>query len=157
MMRIFRYLPPSPAETKAFYVFAVGAFLGQLMAFVLALAAPTSGAQFVAVGGGLAILFRFGLATWQFDSRRRRAQKASIELEGQGVRFTNDNGQGTFIRFDEIEKAESKNGRLQLEYKGKKFGFGAREVENGMVLTQEIMRRVAKPNTPSNYIPLDAI
>lgn len=154
-MRVFRYLPPSKNETRAYFVFAGGAFLGQVTAFALALLAPNGAAAAVAVGGGLAILARFGLATWQFDARRRRAARASIELEGAGVRFTDERGQGTFARFDEIESAQSKNGRLQLIFRGQKFGFGAREVENGLALTQEILRRVSKPNTISNYIPLE--
>ena len=49
----------------------------------------------------------------------------------------------------------TKNGRLQLEFRGRKWSFGAREVENGMALTQEITRRVAKPQSKSNFIPLE--
>lgn len=154
-MQTFRFLPPSRDETRAFYVFAFGAFLGQLVAFFLALSAPNAAASAVAIGGGLAILYRFGTATWQFDSRRRRARKASIQLEGNGFRFVNEAGKSTFVRWDEIESAESKNGRLQITFGGRKWGFGAREVENGMVLTQEILRRVAKPKSVSNYIPLE--
>lgn len=154
-MQRFHFLPPSPAEIRAFYVFAVGAFLGQLVAFFLALSAPSGGASAVAIGGGLAILYRFGTATWQFDSRRRRAEKGAIELEGNGFRFLDERGKGTFVRWDEIEKAESQNGRLQLEFGGRKWSFGAREVENGMVLTQEILRRVAKPKSNSTFIPLE--
>ncbi len=154
-MQIFRFLPPSPDETRAFYMFAVGAFLGQLVAFFLALSAPNAGASALAIGGGLAILFRFGTATWQFDSRRRRAEKGAIELESNGFRSINETGKAMFVRWDEIERAESKNGRLQLEFRGQKWGFGAREVENGMVLTQEILRRVAKPKSNSTFIPLE--
>lgn len=154
-MRVFRYLPPSPAETRAFYVFALGAFLGQLMAFSLAVISPNAGSGAIAVGGGLAILARFAHATWQFDSRRRRSRNGKIELEGNGLRFTNERGGSTFVRFDEIDEAESKNGRLQLRFRNQKFGFGAREVENGMILTQEILKCVAKPNKPSTFIPLE--
>ncbi len=156
-MRIFRFLPPSPQETRAFYVFAAGAFAGQLMAFSLVFIARDPGKAALAIGAGLAILCRFGFATWQFDSRRRRAQKARIELENNGIRIVGEKGAATFVRFDEIELAESKNGKMNLGFRGQKFSFGAREIENGMGLMQEILRRVAKPNTPSNYIPLDAI
>ena len=74
IVRIFRYLPPSPNETRAFYVLAFGSFVGQFVAFAFALGAPNAMAGAVAVGGGLAILARFASATWQFDSRRRRAR-----------------------------------------------------------------------------------
>ncbi len=156
-VRIFRYLPPSPNETRAFYVLAFGSFVGQFVAFAFALGAPSAmqGAVAVAVGGGLAILARFFGATWAFDSRRRRARNGRIELESDGVRYFNENGQATFVRWDEITKADTKNGRLQLEFRGKKWSFGAREVENGMALTQEITRRVAKPQSKSNFIPLE--
>lgn len=156
-MRVFRYLPPSPEETRAYYMFAFGAFLGQLMAFSLAVMAPNPASGAIAVGGGMAILARFGMATWQFDTRRRRARNARIELEGNGLRITNDRGSSTFVRFNEVDEAESKNGRLQLRFRGQKFGFGAREVENGMMLTQEILKSVAKPNKPSTFIPLEPI
>lgn len=154
-MRIFRFLPPSPQETRAFYVFAAGAFAGQLMAFSLIFIASNPGKAALAVGAGLAILCRFAFATWQFDSRRRRAQKGRIELEGNGIRLINERGAATFVRFDEIDLAESKNGKMNLGFRGQKYSFGAREIENGMGLTQEILRRVAKPKSISNYIPLE--
>ncbi|RYG70849.1 hypothetical protein EON80_06645 [bacterium] len=154
-MRVFRYLSPSPTETRAFYVFALGAFLGQLMAFSLAMISVESGAKAIAFGGGLAILARFGMATWQFDTRRRRARNASIELQSNGIRITNANGGVTFVRFDEVEDAQSKGGRLQLQFRGKKWGFGAREVENGLILTQEILKKTVKTQAPSNFIPLE--
>lgn len=156
-MRVFRYLPPSTAETRAFYVFALGAFLGQLTAFSLAVIAPNPASAAIALGGGMAILARFAVATWQFDSRRRRARHGKIELESNGLRLTNERGADTFVRFDEIDEAESKNGRLLLRFRGQKFSFGAREVENGMILTQEILKCVAKPNKPSTFIPLEPI
>ena len=154
-MRIFRYLPPSPDETRAFYFLAFGSFVGQFVAFAFALGAPNAMAGAVAVGGGLAILARFFSATWQFDSRRRRARNGRIELESNGLRFFDEKGAGTFVRWDEITKADTKNGRLQLEFRGRKWSFGAREVENGMALTQEITRRVAKPQSKSTFIPLE--
>ena len=154
-MRIFRYLPPSPAETRGFYMLAFGSFVGQFVAFAFALGAPTTLAGAVAVGGGLAILARFLGATWQFDARRRRARNGRIELESNGVRFFGESGRATFVRWDEITRADTKNGRLQLEFRGQKWSFGAREVENGMALTQEITRRVAKPKSQSNFIPLE--
>jgi hypothetical protein len=154
-MRVFRFLPPSPQETRAFFVFALGAFLGQLMAFCLALVSPTAASAAIAIGGGLAILARFGIATWQFDMRRRRAKNAKIELESNGIRITRESGSATFVRFDEIEDAQSRGGKLQLRFRGQKWGFGAREVENGLILTQEILKRVVTPKTPSNFIPLE--
>ena len=154
-MRVFRFLPPSPNETRAFYIFAVGAFLGQLTAFSLVFIASNAGKAALAIGAGLAILARFGIATWQFDSRRRRAQNGRIELESGGLRLINERGAATFVRWDEIEVAESKNGKMHLGFRGQKYSFGAREIENGMGLTQEILRRVAKPSAPSNYIPLE--
>jgi hypothetical protein len=156
-MRVFRHLPPSPAETRAYYVFALGAFLGQLMAFSLAVISPNPASGAIAMGGGLAILARFAMATWQFDARRRRARNGKIELEGNGLRLINERGGNTFVRFDEIDEAESKNGRLQIRFRGQKFSFGAREVENGMNLTQEILKCVAKPQKPSTFIPLEPI
>ena len=134
---------------------AVGSFLGQFMAFALAFVAPTTLAQAVAIGGGLAILARFFSAQFQLDKRRRRAANARIELESDGLRITNEAGKTTAVRWDEITEAHSQNGRLELEFKGRKWGFGAREVENGMALTQEILRRVAKPKSKSNFIPLE--
>lgn len=154
-MRIFRFLPPSPQETRAFYIFALGAFLGQLTAFSLVFIARDPGKAALAVGAGLAILARFGVATWQFDSRRRRAQKGRIELESNGLRLVNERGAATFVRWEEIDLAESRNGKMNLSFRGQKYSFGAREIEGGMGLTQEILRRVAKPNLPSNYIPLE--
>ncbi len=154
-MRIFRFLPPSPNETRAFYLFAFGAFLGQLTAFCLVFIARDPGKAALAIGAGLAILARFGFATWQFDSRRRRARNGRIELESDGIRLINERGAATFVRFDEIEVAESKNGKMNLGFRGQKYSFGAREIENGMGLTQEILRRVAQPDVPSNFIPLE--
>lgn len=154
-MRVFRYLSPSPNETRAFYIFALGAFMGQLMAFSLAMISPNNGAKAIAFGGGLAILFRFATATWQFDTRRRRARNASIELQSDGIRITNPNGGVTFVRFDEVDEATSKNGRLEIKFRGKKWGFGAREVQDGMVLTQEILKKTVKTQVPTNFIPLE--
>ena len=155
-MRVFRYLAPSPDETKAFFVLVVGSFLGQFVAFALALLPDTPPlARAVAFGGGLAIMARLYGATRNFDTRRRRARNARIELESDGLRIVGENGAAQFVRWDEITKANTKNGRLELEFRGKKWSFGAREVENGMALTQEITRRVAKPNSKSNFIPLE--
>jgi hypothetical protein len=154
-MRVFRYLSPSPNETRAFYIFAFGAFLGQLMAFSLAMISTESGAKAIAFGGGLAILARFAMATWQFDTRRRRARNASIELQSDGIRIINPNGGATFVRFDEIDEAHSKNGRLEIRFRGKKWSVGAREIENGMILTQEILKKTVKTQAPSNFIPLE--
>ncbi len=154
-MRIFRFLPPSPQETRAFYILAAGSFTGQLMAFSLVFIAPNGGAKAIAVGGGLAILYRFGFATWQYDKRQRRARKSRIELESNGIRIVGEQGNASFVRFDEMDVAESKNGKMTIQFRGQKYSFGAREIENGMGLTQEILRRVAKPQTISNYIPLE--
>ena len=61
------------------------------------------------------------------------------------------------MRFDEIEDAKSQGGKLQLRFRGQKWGFGAREVENGLILTQEILKKVVKTKTPSNFIPLEPV
>ena len=153
-MRIFRFLAPSPQETRAFYVFAFGAFLGQLVAFALFLAAPNAGAGAIAIGGGLAILYRFGRATWEFDFRSRRARKSRVELQREGLLIVDERGE-KFVRWEEISSAESRGGRLQIKFRGQKWSFGAREIENGMALTQEILNRVARSGkTTSNFIPL---
>ena len=155
-MRTFRYLAPSPKEIKAFYVLAVGSFIGQFLAFGLALMPDTPApARAVAIGGALAILARFFVAQLQLDKRRRRAEKGRIELQSGGVRFLDDKGVATFVKWGEIDEATSKNGQLELHFGGRKWSFGAREVENGMALTQEILRRVAKPNSKSTFIPLE--
>ena len=155
-MRTFRYLSPSPKEIRAFYVLAVGSFIGQFLAFGLALMpdAPLP-ARGVAVGGALAIMARFFMAQMHLDKRRRRAKNAGIELQSAGLRFTDEKGVATFVKWNEIEEATSKNGQLELRFAGRKWSFGAREVENGMALTQEILRRVAKPNKKSTFIPLE--
>ncbi len=155
-MRTFRYLPPSPREIRAFYVLAVGSFFGQFLAFGLALMpdAPLL-ARGVAVGGALAIIARFFVAQIQLDKRRRRARNARIELQSAGLRLTDEKGAATFVKWSEIEEATSQNGQLALKFGERKWNFGAREVENGMALTQEILRRVAKPNSKSTFIPLE--
>ena len=155
-MRTFRYLSPSPREIRAFYVLAVGSFVGQFLAFGLALMpdAPLA-ARAVAVGGALAILARFFAAQTQLDKRRRRAKNAYIELQSAGLRWVNEKGAATFVKWKDVDEATSKNGQLELHFGGRKWSFGAREVENGMALTQEILRRVAKPNSKSTFIPLE--
>lgn len=157
-MRTFRYLSPSPKEIRAFYVLAFGSFVGQFLAFGLALMPDTPlPARAVAIGGALAILARFFVAQLQLDKRRRRAKNGGIELQSGGLRITNDKGVATFVKWNEVDEATSKNGQLELTFGGRKWSFGAREVENGMALTQEILRRVAKPNKKSTFIPLDPI
>lgn len=155
-MRTFRYLPPSPKEFRAFYVLAFGSFIGQFLAFGLALMpdAPLP-ARAVAIGGALAIMARFFMAQMQLDKRRKRAKNARIELQSAGLRFWDEKGAVTFVKWNEIDEATSKNGQLELSFGGRKWGFGAREIENGMALTQEILRCVAKPNKKSTFIPLD--
>ena len=155
-MRIFKYLSPSPKEIRSFYVLAFGSFIGQFLAFGLALAPDTPApARAVAIGGALAILARFFMAQMQLDKRRRRAALGRIELQSNGLKFTDEKGVATFVRWSEIDEATSHNGRLELKFGGRKWSFGAREVENGMALTQEILRRVAKPNSKSSFIPLE--
>ncbi len=157
-MRTFRYLPPSPREIRAFYVLAVGSFIGQFLAFGLALMpdAPLP-ARAVAIGGALAIMARFFVAQMQLDKRRRRARNGHIELQSAGLRFVDEKGAATFVKWSDVEEATSKNGQLELQFGKRKWSFGAREVENGMALTQEILRRVARPNKKSTFIPLDPI
>ena len=156
MVRTFKYLSPSPKEIRAFYVLAFGSFLGQFVAFGLALAPDTPPlARAVAVGGALAILARFFVAQLQLDKRRRRAANGRIELQGGGLRFTDDKGAATYVSWPEIDQAQSSNGRLEIKFGARTWGFGAREVENGMTLTQEILRRVAKPQSKSTFIPLE--
>ena len=155
-MRIFKYLSPSPQEIRAFYVLAFGSFLGQFVAFGLALAPDTPPlARAVAIGGALAILARFFMAQLHLDKRRKRAANGRIELQSNGLKFIDEKGAATFVKWSEIDEATSKNGRLELQFGGRKWSFGAREVENGMALTQEILRRVAKPNSKANFIPLE--
>ena len=155
-MRTFRYLAPSPAEIRAFYALAFGSFLGQFVAFGLALAPNTPPlARAVAVGGALAILARFFVAQLNLDKRRKRAAKALIELEKTGLRIVNENGVSTFVKWEEINEATTKNGRLEIKSGDKSWNFGAREIENGMALTQEITKRVVKLNAKSNFIPLE--
>ena len=155
-MRTFRYLPPSPAEIRAFYVLAFGSFLGQFVAFGLALAPNTPPlARAVAVGGALAILARFFVAQLNLDKRRNRAARARIDLERDGLRFTDEKGAATYVKWSEIEQATTKNGRLEIKAGAHSWVLGAREIENGMALTQEITKRVVKPGAKSNFIPLE--
>ncbi len=155
-MRTFKYLSPSPQEIRAFYVLAFGSFLGQFVAFGLALAPDTPPlARAVAVGGALAILARFFMAQLHLDKRRKRAANGVIELEKTGLRFADEKGVSTFIRWKDVTEATSKGGRLELKWAERTWSFGAREVENGMALTQEILKRVAPPNEKSNFIALD--
>jgi len=153
-MRIFRYLPQSPQEVKAFYVLAFGSFMGQIVSFALALMAPNPAAGAIAIGGGLAIMVRFFFATWQFDVRRRRALKSGVELHPDGIKIVSETGKETYIKWEEITNTKTKGGRLEIKFRGEKWSFGARELENGMALTEEILR---KTNKKSNFIPLTPV
>ena len=150
-MKIFRYLAPSPPEIKAFYALAFGSFMGQCVAFVLAISAPNALAGAIAVGGGLAIMARFFYATWQFDVRRRRAGRGGVELSDAGLKIVSGTGGEKFVKWDEITQTSVKNGRLEIRFRGEKWRVGARELQNGMAFVEEVARRTQKK---SNFIPL---
>ena len=154
-MRVFRYYPPSPEEQRSFFVLFAGSLLAILVAGGLAFFTSEAGIRALMLGAGAAILWRFFAAAREFERRGQRAKVAQIGLDDTGLHLTDANGNLQTVPWTEISDVGTSGGRLQIHWQNGNFIVGAREVENGMELTREILRRVGKPDKPSNFIPLD--
>ena len=152
---IFRWLPPSPDETQSVARFAFATVLAMATIGVF-LAWPNQRATPVLVGAMLALMVNFFRVQSGFDARKKRAEKGEIRLDGEKIRVF-DGKRAVEIRWTQIEKLDTQNGRLAIFWSGKPQILGLREVENGMQLAHELGKRLGKSGTPSNFIPLSSL
>ncbi len=155
-MPTFHPLPPAPEETRAFAVLFLGSLLSLLLLAAFLVWGPREMAvKAIFVGAGAAIVWKLGRAAWDLELKARRAQTMELEPLGEGLKITDEKNQSQIVRWDAIEKAEMRGGRLEIVWPGGNLLIGSREWENGMVLVQEIAQHVAKPQKPVNFIPLE--
>jgi len=154
-MPTFRYYPPAPEEQRSFLVLFLSSISASILAAAIAYFHPQPGLRGVLCGASLAILFKMGQAAWQLENRGQRSRNASIEVDAEALRLTDLRGRTQVVAWNTITGVDVTGGRLKLEWPQGSLTVGAREVENGMTLTQEILRHLPKKERPSNFIPLE--
>lgn len=155
-MRVYRYFPPSPEEQRSFFILVAGSALAVLVAVVLIFfVTKDAGPRALLTGACLAILWRLAQSSWELEKRGQRARNAQIGVGDEGLELVDSQGKQQSVAWKDIEEANTIGGRLHLRWKDGSLMVGAREVENGMIMTQEILRRLSKPEKTSNFIPLE--
>jgi hypothetical protein len=157
-MQTFHFFPPSSAEQRSFTIQLFGTILTAIVAGTLALFTEDVGLRAAMIGLAIGAFFLLARAAFQLEIKAQRAQNAAIGADENGLQITDAKGQTQTLRWDEIEKTEVVNGRLQIQWNGGEMKFGAREIENGMQLINLIARHTGStPDTKggSNFIPLN--
>lgn len=153
-MAVFHYYPPGPQEQRAFAIQFLGSLLAILVAVVLAVRSHNALPQAMLAGASAAILFRLGTSAWDLEKRAQRARQCSIELHGDRLEIVNPDGSRQVSAWTEITEIDVQGGRLRVKWPGGEFAVGAREVDNGMQLTQEILRRYQQSRPRPGGVPL---
>ncbi len=154
-MRTFRYYPPTAQEQKDFAILFLGSVLA--IALVIALGVLVHGdvPRAMAAGAGFAVLYLLIKAAFQLERKGQRAKVAQFGLAPEALHLTDPNGRITVVTWASITKADVVGGRLLLVWDGGQITIGSREIEDGMILTQEIMKRLPQTQRPTNFIPLE--
>jgi hypothetical protein len=151
---VFHYYPPGPQEQRAFAIHFLGSVLAILVAGVLAFRSHDALPQAMLAGASAAILFRLGSAAWDLEKRAQRARQSSIELHADKLEIVQPDGTRQIAPWTEITEIDVQGGRLRVKWPGGEFAVGAREVDNGMQLTQEILRRYQQNRPRPGGVPL---
>ena len=154
-MRTFRYYPPSTQEQKDFVTLFLGSILALSVMVMLGLLVHGEVPRAMAAGAGFAVIYLLVKAARQLERKGQRARVAQFGLAPEALHLTDPNGRITVVPWSSITKADVVGGRLLLEWDGGKIAIGSREIENGMVLTQEIMKCLPQTQRPTNFIPLE--
>ena len=109
----------------------------------------------MAAGSGLAVIYLLVKAARQLERKGQRARVALFGLAPEALHLTDPLGRTTVVTWSSITGARMVGGRLQLEWQGGSIAIGSREIEDGMAMTQEIMKRLPQTQKPSNFIPLE--
>lgn len=154
-MATFRYYAPAPEEQKSFAVLCLGSTLAIVTIAVMGVWKHDLGLRSVLVGAGLAVVYQLGRAAWQLEMRGQRAAKASVCVEPEELVVTDYKGRVTRVPWISVNGVDVAGGKLVLQWPGGRFSAGARELENGMALTQAILDALPKKKKPTNFIPLE--
>ncbi len=159
-MRTFHYYAPGPEEQRGFAMQALGTALGLGIVSFMFWRTADSGLRGTLIGAGVALALRLINAAWRLEQRARRAQKAEIGVDENGLHLTDENGKAQTLTWDEIQDISTKGGRLNVKWKGGSLTVGSREIEDGMTLVRLVMQRgkdEPPPRAKSNFIPLEPL
>jgi hypothetical protein len=163
MKRTFHYLPPAPEEQRAFFVQFVGTVAGLIVAAILWFVVHEARMRAVLIGAVLATVWLLAQSAWKLEKKAQRSENSEVSLDDDSLHITNERGQTLVLPFTQIENCQVLGGRLLVTSGGKRvLEVGARELEDGMTLVQNLLAlwsgKSASQNgfaPPSNFIPLD--
>jgi len=161
-MRTFQYFPPGPEEQRAFVVQLFGTVLAWIIIALLWKFWARDAAMIgVLVGAALGAFWMLARSAWTLEKKAQRSQNAEIGVDDAGLHITDDRGRTQSIAWSEISDLKVVGGRLTVTWPGGQFAVGARELEDGMTLMNQVMKyrggdpeRDSLPPPPSNFIPL---
>lgn len=158
-MRTFHYLPPGPEEQRGFVMQLGGTLLGLVLIAGLWFGAHDVTVRGVLIGAGVAAVFQLGRSALALEKKAQRSQNAEIGVDAIGLHLTDATGNTQVVAWQEITECGVQGGRLVVSWMGGQLAVGAREVEDGMTLVQQVLQKwqgedTAPHPTPSNFIPL---
>lgn len=156
-MQNFYYSAPNAQEQRSFFILFCGALLSCLVVALLIWKSENLGLRAALLGLALGVLYLLAREAWRLETKARRAQNAEIGVDETGLQIVDEHGKMQSVTWQEIEKTEVVNGKLQIKWRGGETKFSSREIENGMELIQLIAARAGSTpsaKSPSNFIPL---
>lgn len=161
-MHTFHYLPPGAEEQRGFVLQLLGTFLGVALVAVLWWWTHEPLVRGVLLGASIATVIKLAHAAWQLEQKAQRSQFASVGVDDEGLRVTSPEGQTQSVQWQDVIDCRVVNGRLTVVWPSGQLAIGAREMQNGMELVQEVTRQWTRHTrgeadsapVATNFIPL---
>lgn len=158
VLRTFHYLPPAVEEQRAFAIQFVGSFIALGLvgaAWLMRLSMPFDASVLWGVAAG--VIYLLARSAWKLEMKAQRSSRSEIALTATALLITDGRGQTQRVDWTAFSSIDVQGGRLMLQWPGGQFTVGAREIEDGMTLVNEVMQRSGRSQqrTPSNFIPLE--
>lgn len=160
-MQTFHYLPPGPEEQRGFVMQFVGTLAGLALIAALWWWAHDPAMKGVLLGAAVGTIFLLAKGAWQLELKAQRSQHAEVGVGDEGLSITDARGQTQSVKWQDVVDCRVVYSRLTIVWPGGQIAIGAREMQDGMVLVQEVTRQWIKhtrgedePPAVSNFIPL---
>jgi hypothetical protein len=112
----FRFLPPSPEESRAFLAQLGATLLSFVVIGVLFWRSNEAGLRAVLIGAGIGTLFLLARAAWKLELKAARAQRGSLAIDGEGFTLSLDANKTHRVAWHEITNLEVRGGKLHVAW-----------------------------------------